>query len=437
MTTSIWAYIIIGGVVYILYAVGVYVLHDAVESKARVMTQEEQERLREEFLKKYPSAKEYKGKEHTWEPTFNLKHEGVKLFNIPFEPDNQEVFYIENEYDEAANRYVQQNLDNITERLADKGFSFVYLPNLTVPSQMMLSTIAYRNPQGMPVDTESILAPTGLPSNFLLDYMVHPENRHRIRSSFAWCDKYWDLLQGENAKRWYQFDYISFDGEEALLNHEALFAEILEEIGETRIFKQGEYHIEPVEDDGTADQFFNDEMKKILEDIQSQLDAIRLKGISEAVIAKYIQPRPTLSHIRITKDFRIFLDDYNGMEIKMEPLIKAVYILFLRHNEGILFKDLSDYRVELEYIYRAIKKKNNDVDQMLQEKLLPPQISENIKKITNPLDNSINEKCTRIKETFISHFHDSIARHYYIKGGRTREKYIDLPHNLIIWEIES
>lgn len=430
MTIELWIYIIIGLIVYVLYAIGINELHFKIKCRHA-------EKTAEDFYKEHPSAKDYYGEEHQWEPTFNLIHKGVKLFNIPFEPDEHEVFYIENEYDEAANRYILQNLDYITEKLAAKGLSFVYLPNLTVPAQMMMSTITYRNPQGVAVDADNIQEACGLPSNFLLDYMVHPENRHRIRSGFAWCDKHWDLYRAENAKRWYQIDYISFDGEEALLNPEALFDEILEEVGQTRFFKQGYYSIQPAKDDGTADQFFNEEMKKILEDIQSQLDAIRLKGISEAVISKYIQPRPKLSHIRVTKEFRIILDDYNGMEIKMEPLVKAVYILFLRHEDGIAFKDLSDYRVELEYIYRAIKQKRNDVDTMLQNQILPPQISPNIAKITNPLDNSINEKCTRIKEAFISHFHDSIARHYYIQGGRTREKVIDLPHDLIIWEVES
>jgi len=41
-----------------------------------------------------------------------------------------------------------------------------------------------------------------------------------------------------------------------------------------------------------------------------------------------IHPDNRLSRLVITKDGRIMLPDYYGMEIKMEPLVKAVYLLF-------------------------------------------------------------------------------------------------------------
>ena len=43
------------------------------------------------------------------------------------------------------------------------------------------------------------------------------------------------------------------------------------------------------------------------------------------------------------------------MEITMEPLIKAVFLLFLKHPEGIMFKELPEYRRELAEIYGRIK----------------------------------------------------------------------------------
>lgn len=424
---TIALYIISGIALWAAYAWVVGWIHEKLEYKRRDMDGDF------EHHKTHPSAKQYQGEEHEWNPTFALDHCGVLLFNIPFEPEEKEVFYIENEYDEDANRYVRENIEYIRERLAEKGYSFVYLPELKVSRNIMLSSIQYHNPQGCDVAEDEVKDCEGLPSNFLLNYMLHPENRNKIKTGFAWYGKYWEI-KGIN-KRWYQFDYISFVGNEALDNPKALFEEILSEIGATRSFKNGYYSIGEQEDDESADQYFDEEMKKVLEEVRKKLDAIRLKGISEAVIAKYVQPRPVLSHIRITKDFHIFLDDYDGIEIKMEPLVKAVYILFLRHEDGIAFKDLVDYQVELELIYRAIKNKCNDIDLKLADKHFAPIISENIKKLTNPFDNSINEKCTRIKEAFISHFHESTARFYYVQGGRTCNKAIDVPQDLIIWEV--
>lgn len=53
----------------------------------------------------------------------------------------------------------------------------------------------------------------------------------------------------------------------------------------------------------------------------------------------------------ITENYDIILPYYNDLHIKMEPLVKAVFILFLRHEEGIVFKCLSDYRDELKDIH--------------------------------------------------------------------------------------
>lgn len=178
-------------------------------------------------------------------PRYNLKHQGVYVFNIPFIPDKKEVFYLEDEYDKEANEFIRGNIDYIKNKLAAKGMSFIYLV--------------------------------------------------------------------------------------------------------------------------------------------------------------------------------------------MEPLVKTVYIFFLRHPEGILFKDLPDYRVEMEFIYRAVKGRENDVDRQLASSI-SPKISPNIEAVTDPTKNSINEKCSRIRNAFVSHFHDCIAQNYYIQGSKSFAKLITLPRNKVTWE---
>ena len=150
---------------------------------------------------------------------------------------------------------------------------------------------------------------------------------------------------------------------------------------------------------------------------------MRQRGIAEYILEQLIHPDDRLSRLVVTKDNRIILPDYNNMEIMLEPINKAVFLLFLKHPEGIVFKHLPDYRKELADIYQMIKPLG------LNERAL-----QSIEDVTNPLLNSINEKCARIRGAFISKFDEELAQHYYIYGRRGEPKKISLPRDLVIWE---
>ena len=59
---------------------------------------------------------------------------------------------------------------------------------------------------------------------------------------------------------------------------------------------------------------------------------------------------------------------------------------------------------------------------------------QSIEDVTNPLLNSINEKCARIRAAFIGEFDDYMAKYYYIDGKRGEAKKISLPCDLVVWE---
>ena len=128
------------------------------------------------------------------------------------------------------------------------------------------------------------------------------------------------------------------------------------------------------------------------------------------------------SRLTVTKDGAVMLTDYNK-EVRMEPLTKAVYLLFLKHPEGIAFKTLPDYRKELAELYNIIKPLGfND------------RVIKSIEDVTNPTLNSINEKCSRIKAAFLAEVDASLVDHYYITGKSGEEKKITLPRKLVTWE---
>ena len=147
--------------------------------------------------------------------------------------------------------------------------------------------------------------------------------------------------------------------------------------------------------------------------------------------------RRKLSRLLITRDYRFILVDYNHQEVVMQPVHKAVYMLFLNNPEGIEFKRLSEYRDELLKYYLRMAQ---TID--LQK------IEESIDRLVNPLDNAINEKCSRIKNTFLSLMDEYSASYYIISSHAPkritnsdrvwfrRQKVITLPRELVVREYE-
>lgn len=141
-----------------------------------------------------------------------------------------------------------------------------------------------------------------------------------------------------------------------------------------------------------------------------------------------------LSRLVITTDYRFILADYQR-EVELQPVHKAVYLLFLAHPEGIEFKRLADYRTELLRYYMATAK------MMDKEKVI-----EGVDHLVDPLDNAINEKCSRIKKVFLE-LMDEYTASYYIISSHTQKhvvgssriwyerlKVVTLPRELVVWK---
>ena len=142
-----------------------------------------------------------------------------------------------------------------------------------------------------------------------------------------------------------------------------------------------------------------------------------------------------LSRLCITKDYRFLLVDYGNKELELQPVHKAVYLLFLAHPEGIEFKRLGEYRDELLRYYMATAKT-----------LDKEKVKEGVDHLVNPLDNAINEKCSRIKKVFLE-LMDEYTASYYIISSHTQKhiagssriwyerlKVITLPRELVVSE---
>ena len=162
-----------------------------------------------------------------------------------------------------------------------------------------------------------------------------------------------------------------------------------------------------------------------------------LRSISVPVIEelRIEAARRRLSRLLITKDYRFILMDDEQREIELTPVHKAVYLLFLNHPEGIEFKRLREFRDELLGYYMATAR---SMDKQT--------IIDSVEMLIDPLNNSINEKCSRIKSVFLSMM-DEYRANYYIISSHTqrhiagsskvwyeRLKVITLPRELVIRE---
>ncbi|MDR1369486.1 MAG: hypothetical protein LBJ72_05075 [Dysgonamonadaceae bacterium] len=132
--------------------------------------------------------------------------------------------------------------------------------------------------------------------------------------------------------------------------------------------------------------------------------------------SKIFQP----SRIVINDNFKIYLPDFNNMEIGMTPLPKSLFILFLRHPQGINLKSLIDYKKELLEIYKLLSYRETYFN-----------IVESVDRICNPFEGSINEKLSRIKEAFLKRMSMDTAKYYIVAGDRGMKKKIKIDRSLI------
>jgi len=145
-------------------------------------------------------------------------------------------------------------------------------------------------------------------------------------------------------------------------------------------------------------------------------------GVSIEEIELLLGYQVTLSPMHITRSGKLFLVDFNEVEVKLDNVSKALYFLYLKHPEGIPFKDVADHREELLSIYRSICGRDN-----------PDEIEKSIDHLVNPLGNALNVAASRIKIAFRNVVSDRVAKFYYINGSAREAKKVPLDRDLVIW----
>lgn len=338
----------------------------------------------------------------------------LELYGNNFGDRWQDLIYIENEYNEELNHFFRSRP---TIKLKHN-IRVVYLPTL-IHELMDEDVIKYLYPS---IDYIHVTAPIIDTKDVLLKELCYPDDFKKLKHGLISCSG-WIYNCGVESLHGRYYPLEVADEEGLLLQIENIAKEAFSYNtgGLYSTIDRPAKKKKPTKD--YADEQFSWEVGNLLDEVRERIEKLEQRGVSRKLLIKYIMGEPKLSRLVVTKDMRIILPDYQNMEIEMEPINKAVYLLFLRHPEGIIFKHLPDYRKELAEIYQMIKPFG------LNERAL-----RSIEDVTNPCLNSINEKCARIRGAFISKFDDSLAKKYYIFGWRGEAKKISLPSDLIVWE---
>lgn len=130
-----------------------------------------------------------------------------------------------------------------------------------------------------------------------------------------------------------------------------------------------------------------------------------------------------LSSIKVDDSLNIFLPDLDNLQLRMPPLVRIIYILFLLHPEGIRLKEISNYRSTLISLYSIVKRHDQTSD----------DITNHINSLVDPIETwSLNQKITRSRNHIDSQIiNPAIAKCYHISGNRGELYKINIPSHKV------
>ncbi len=340
----------------------------------------------------------------------------------------KELVYVASEEDKALTELFETHPEVLEGWGQMIGFQIIYLP-LLLKKLKDKRVLQYR----APYLSDAEMSDLTIGNDFMLQYLENPSDKKKIKQGFIRTENIHRGSDGKDKAKNRFYPLSSTSGEP--------LADQLHRIAKQISVEKGKYDRylenksletgvgddicdnEPPSDLDFDSQREDESTDELMEGVRERIKKLRQRGIAEYILEQLIHPDNRLSRMVITKDWRILLPDYNDMEIKMEPLVKAVYLLFLKHPEGIVFKQLPDYREELTMIYNKLKPSG-----------LTDRAIQSIEDVTNPMLNSINEKCARVRAAFLGEFDDYMARSYYIDGLRGETRKIALSRDLVVWE---
>lgn len=326
-------------------------------------------------------------------------------------------FYVEPTQDMSLNAFIRDNYFELSAKFTACGLEFVYLPLLEKltgdRAEFYLSGTTGHNIQSTPpyfqkILPEEVLTAVEKPSIVKFDRASHSFEISEIEVPFN---------QGLMVEVDSQPIFIM-----ASCNHEdSDLMYCCEDEVEGLFFRDGDDdEEEETETETEMDTSVDDYNNLLIHEIESKFKQLECRGFSREALLRLFTPKVEPEGLLIINGDIILRRSYT--KVQMTPMNRALYMLFLKHPEGIPISYLPDYEDELYQLYLPLSKR-----------LDSRKLRTSVNKLCDPLGNDINIALSRIKRAFRAILDDSLAHHYYIDGPHGEAKSITLDRNKVEW----
>lgn len=261
-----------------------------------------------------------------------------------FVPNQHEMIFFERRAHGMLNRFISQNFMRLDRRFRNYGFFFTYLP-----------AIAKRS------DVSDVIGYYVSDIECLSNFWERVEEK-RTKDIFL----YWEQLKETTLLPPDCAGFLHYNPYRSMTTGKLIF----------------DYIMIPVSPETNFEMMFDAFI--------SQLDRMSFDRLRTARLeCRDIDLLIPTNRLEISSDYNITLVNPAGerVEVRMPVLSRVLFIIFLKHSEGIVLKRLSERRKELLDLYEDISHRDINED--------------SINRLVDPASNSVNEKISRIRRAFV------------------------------------
>ena len=344
----------------------------------------------------------------------SIKARLVSIPNLTFDTRNA-ILYVESEYNEKVNHAIQESYDDICRLLNKHHREFFYLPKVLAETQQKKDTFC---------DALSYLEPSL--SSEQID--IIGESLSEIDTAALSKEIFLNYLNINGFKMEKPAFFLKIYSQRSSHYQDFLILEIDDDPLETlKAFYRLKDRLPKIDIKGE-----NPKEKCFFEKLEfthseQQKGEVQYTGFHKVIIDTLLRHNGAqgASRLYIAANGNLYLTDRNNIQVTMSSLCKALYILFLLHEEGIQLNYLVDYKNEL---YRIYRQTSDYLDDVLLHKA--------VDNLTDALGNTLNANLSRIKKAFISILGED-ASNYLIRGEKGEKKTISLDRKLVVFEDKS